>query len=62
MGARGRKTVFSVHAERKYEKGYLEGVNHQLVIVDLAGGEPVTVVPPLAAGLEPSQWARSWKP
>ncbi len=58
----GQKIVFSVHAERRHEKGYLEKVNPRLVIIDLARAEPVTVAPPLAAGLGPPQWARSWKP
>lgn len=58
----GQKIAVSVHAERRHERGYLEDVNHQLIILDLAGGVPVTIPPPLTAGLGPPQWALSWKP
>jgi hypothetical protein len=57
----GQRLVISVHAERRHERGYLEMVNHKVVILDLAGSAPVTVAPPLAAGLGNPQWAPSWK-
>lgn len=57
----GKRVAFSVHAERRHEKGYLEMVNHNLVILDLAGAAPVTVAPPLTAGLGNPEWAPSWK-
>ena len=36
-------------------------IDYKLIIVDLKGGAPVTVAPPLASGLGDPQWARSWK-
>ena len=58
----GQKIACSVHIERRHEKGYLEMVDHKLVILDLAGGAPVKIAPPLTTGLGDPQWARSWKP
>ena len=57
----GQTIAVSVHAERRHEAGHLQEFNFRLVILDLAGGPPVTVAPPLTAGLGPPQWAPSWK-
>jgi Tol biopolymer transport system component len=57
----GQRIAFSVHSERRHEKGYLEMIDYKLIIVDSNGGPPVTVAPPLASGLGDPQWARSWK-
>jgi Tol biopolymer transport system component len=57
----GQRIAISVHAERRHEERYLQEFNFKLVILDLAGVPPVTVAPPLTAGLGPPQWAPSWK-
>jgi Tol biopolymer transport system component len=59
--ADGQKIACSVHSERRHEKGYLEMFDHQIIIIDLTGGAPVKVAPPLSSGLGNPQWARSWK-
>jgi Tol biopolymer transport system component len=58
----GQRIVCSIHVERRHEKGYLEMVDHKLVILDLTGGARLRVAPPLMTGLGDPQWARSWKP
>jgi Tol biopolymer transport system component len=57
----GQRIACSVHSERRHEKGYLEMFDHKLIILDLTGGAPVTVAPPLTSGLGNPQWAASWK-
>jgi len=57
----GQRIACSVHSERRHEKGYLEMFDHKLIILDLNGGAPATVAPPLASGLGDPQWAPSWK-
>ena len=57
----GRKVAISVHAERRHPQGYLEFINHQLLILDLVGSDPVRIAPPLADGLGDPQWASLWK-
>jgi Tol biopolymer transport system component len=56
-----RKIAISVHAERRHPQGYLEFVNHRLLILDLADSDPVKVAPPLLDGLGDPQWTPSWK-
>jgi Tol biopolymer transport system component len=58
----GQKIAVSVHAERRHEKGYLEEFNFKLLILNLGGGPPVRVEPPLTTGLGNPQWAPSWNP
>ncbi len=58
----GRKIAISVHAKRKGEQGNELQSNHRLILLDVAGGDPVKVAPPLADGLGDPQWAVSWKP
>jgi Tol biopolymer transport system component len=57
----GQRIACSVHSERWHGKGYLEMFDHKLIIMDLKGGAPVTVAPPLTSGLGDPQWAPSWK-
>jgi dipeptidyl aminopeptidase/acylaminoacyl peptidase len=57
----GQRIACTVHAERRHEKGYLEMLDHKLVILDLKGGAPVYVAPPLPSGMGNPQWARSWR-
>jgi Tol biopolymer transport system component len=57
----GQRIACSVHSERRHEKGYLEMFDHRLIILDLTGGAPVTVAPPLNSGLGDPQWTRSWR-
>jgi Tol biopolymer transport system component len=57
----GRAIAFAVHAERRHPKGYLEMTDHKLVILDISGGAPAIVAPPLKSGLGNPEWAASWK-
>jgi Tol biopolymer transport system component len=56
----GRMIACSIHSERKHEKGYLEMVDHKVILLNLNGDAPVKVNPPLTSGLGNPQWAASW--
>ncbi|MHC5538089.1 TolB family protein [Singulisphaera rosea] len=56
-----RRIVCSAHSERRHEKGYLEPFNYRLILLDLTGGAPMRVAPPLSSGLGYPQWGPSWK-
>ena len=58
----GRKLAIAVHAKRADADGAERYSQYKLILLDLAGGDPVRIDPPLTDLVGNPQWAPSWKP